>query len=274
MNIAFQAVVLFVLALPGIVFRRFLSVSGELRRKRAIGESLSESLIASGVLHAACIVGSNLVCADVRVDLNSVIALASGEFGRDDAKYADTIQSITHYPLHVFAYFVACIGIAAGSGYGLRKAAQQYNRTAVIAWLDDDPAARRFEKWVGALTNPETEQEFKADENSVVVPVFAAVVNIGQTPYLYTGYLAEIVPDRDGNPDQFILTSASRRRFESDGDDHYSIPSATFVLRASEIITINVVMTVLGGTVGNERQLELPFKQVAKTMGAQESSQP
>lgn len=242
MSIAFQAVVIFVLALPGILFRECLSLSGPLRQKRGVADALVQSIGVSALIHLVCGSIANAFCGHLRIDVDSVLMLASGNYGHDDAQFTKAIKSISNHPIEVFSYFLFATLSGAGIGYSIRSALGRWGRTAIIDWLDDSPAARRFNDWVGVLNLSSVKS------NALVVPFVGTVVNVGSESYLYTGVLRNVYPDDDGNPDRYELVSASRRPLRDDHGQHYDILGNVLILRASEITTLNVYMVSLAAT--------------------------
>lgn len=83
----------------------------------------------------------------------------------------------------------------------------------------------------------------------------SAIIEVSGVAYLYNGILEDYFLDQDGNPDRLILTSVMRRHLSKDKNnvvgstdidthDHikrfYTIDGDYFVLRYSEIITLNI----------------------------------
>ncbi len=230
MSIAFPAVVLFFLALPGIILNRKLSTAGDLRLKRGVTEEIAASLLAAVVVHLiwASLVSVVLHFAGLKIDLKAVLMLASGHYGDKSLEFDRSLKSLADYPWQVGMYLIlSCVFAMWLAG------CFQHLSPAMKTWLlaaEDEPAANRFRSW----------RTFTNSDSTPIITTINAIVEIADTAYLYTGVLNEIFPDEFGNPAYFELVSANRRLFRDDSSPTVTIPRNSFFLKWSEIITLNI----------------------------------
>jgi hypothetical protein len=230
MNFAFQALVIFILVLPGIIFRRSISQAGHLRERLATADELAGSVIYAASLHLVWAVASDLslraVGSSLRVDIESAFFLASGQFGRDSAELLPAMRSVTAHPILVFVYFATlCVAAALLGNFGGRW-------PKLLNLLVEERSIRRLNDWSKHFeVNPGTPEQ-------PIVPLLATVVVQGNVPYLYVGLLSEFIPDDNGNPDRFVLQDVVRRRLDQK-EDFYEIKGDVFILRAVDCKTLN-----------------------------------
>lgn len=240
MNIPFQALAIFALALPGIAFLRAFSTAGALRLRRAFVDELAWGIVSAVGVHAAMVPLANSLCPCIglAVDLEHAAMLAMGEYGKDDVHLEAAIRSVTRHPVPVLAYFLTATVLAWLAGRfvrGLRL------RRGWLDGIDDEPNARKFEHWLGSL---------KMDDarDAQILPLFVTVVDFADGSYLVAGTLADVVPNPDdGTPDRFELVNVSRRRFEDEEAEFVPVPGDNFIVRASESKTINVQIVAIEG---------------------------
>ena len=107
---------------------------------------------------------------------------------------------------------------------------------------DHEPEDQRFKDW---------SKFFKPEPNdAVVICTLTAIVEYGKSAYLLVGTLIEPVFGPDGNPERFVLRDVMRRPLSSadennneatNEDGFHEIRGDSFVLRASEAKTLNIV---------------------------------
>ncbi len=238
MNFALPAVLLFLIVLPGFLFRD--------RLKRVEQTSLDYSpfgrVVAGGVLWAIAL---HLVWLGIagafgwtmRVD--ALMGLLSSSARLQE----DAVAAATGSPRAVLAYFVSL--------YAFALLVPPVIRWAISTWRLDragNPLSPLFRfseaPWYYLLTGADF------DEPPVGVSV-AAVVDIGGQSYLYVGTLVNFFFDASGQLDRLVLESVARRplaRDKPEGDElvgdaarrFYDVEGTYFVLRYAEIVTLNV----------------------------------
>lgn len=259
MNFAFPALVLLVLSLPGIIFSAQSTSVPHVRERRSVADELAHSLFYSATIHA---IWSGILSAfllpplQVQIDLQALILLLMGKFGDKDALLQGTIDSVITYPWHIFAYLLSANAIAFFAGKICRhfrlppepeytppeskwheKLRRKLKKTPenafryVVSWFDEDHNVEKWHRW---------NYDFYSDDADITIPVIATVVDCGTKSFLYVGILEDVVPDREGNPDRFVLSGALRRPIDNDDAELYEIEGHRFIIRASEMITLNV----------------------------------
>jgi hypothetical protein len=238
MSIAFQALVLFALALPGIIFLRTSSRAGFLRKKGSVTDDIAASLVVAAISHAIWAPVATAVlrwCTGTRsgIDLDAVLMLSLGQFGKDNAELNRVIQSMTKRPYWIAWYFIPLFiaSFAIGKGIAWARGKQRWV-DAICGLFEDEPLAARRDEWNLDLF------EHERDDKSIV-RLLAAVVNCGGTAYLYAGFLDRVASGDDGHPHHFVLKEAHRRRLDPP-TEWYSIKGDNFFLHPSEATTLNL----------------------------------
>jgi hypothetical protein len=108
MSVAFQAVVLLALAMPGIIFRRTYSRAGQFRERRSIADELVWGFIAASVFHFVWFSLFQIVGHPLRIQprLDVVLMLVLGQFGRDNRHFDYVLSSVTDPPAPGFILFI------------------------------------------------------------------------------------------------------------------------------------------------------------------------
>jgi hypothetical protein len=243
-NIAFQALALLALVLPGILFHKGYSQIGRLRIQRPIVEEISRSLVFAVLFHAVWLGLSHMIShwTGVVADLRSVLILTMGEFGKDDSLLPTAVDSIVKFPGSVLAYLMTLYLASFWTGAWLsqlneRQVLAPWVRSALRFLDHDETNAERLQEW---LENLQFDFESAEGDEVDLIPLFATIVDVGHASYLYAGVLQEIVPDNEGNPDRFVLRGTQRRPLSDDSAKLYDIKGDVFIIRASEARTINV----------------------------------
>jgi hypothetical protein len=252
-NVAFSALLVFLLLLPGFLFRTYFKRAEKVVLDvKPFGQAAIDAFLAAIVLDtfwywlAVFVTGR-------RVDFAALLTLIAGE---KSAELESAIAKLATDPWHPGLFF--------GSLYAFAILAAFLLRRAVTRWRLDRRGAPlanflRFDTpWYYLFTGYDRE----IAPNGVAI---GAVVSLGGTAYLYTGVLVEYFLDDQGQLNRLVLASAARRPLSEDAsqdDDALTewvavdeplaetIPSASerfypiegdyFVLRYSEVLTLNV----------------------------------
>jgi len=233
MNIAFSALVAFVLALPGIVFWRAFKTTknGSYLVRRSLSEEMALGLPTAAVLHAvwACIFqfSGPAYLAGVRVDLPSALMLLMSKYGKDDASLAHAVDSITQHPHWVLVYFVS-LGIGA---YVLGRTLQTLVRERRI---DRRLPLLALNPWWYLLRL----EDLDDDLDGVLV---YALCDLQGTECEFHGLLYDFFLTEDGNLDTIVLAAASASRID-DGRRLASLSDVDGyrVLRYSDVKSLRV----------------------------------
>lgn len=254
MNVAFSALLVFLLLLPGFLFRTYFKRAEKVVLDvKPFGQAAIDAFLAALVLDIAWY-GATIVLTAYRVDFTALLTLIAGDKAGSIDK---SIAEIASDPWHPVLFFVSLYAFAIVIGFGLRY--------MIMRWrLDrkDAPLANflRFDTpWYYLFTGYDRERP----PDGVAI---GAVVSLSSTAYLYTGVLVEYFLDDQGQLNRLVLTSAARRLLSSDPESEhvtisneapdskakesrqrratrerlYPIQGDYFVLRYSEILTLNV----------------------------------
>lgn len=244
MDLALPAVLTFFALLPGFIARARLKY----HESESIGSSPFGRVVVGGVLWASALhcvwLLASWLFAGYYVQLDVVLALLNADLIpeakkelifsqlRDQAAlYAWYFGSMT-----LFSLFVPWILRKVIEKWGLDKRSHPLSS---LCRFHDAP-------WFYLLNGRDGDSE----------PDFiqlSAVVELGGKPYLYVGVLEEYFFDDEGKPDRFVLSQVRRRALSRDkgapqqtgGSRFYEVDGHWFVLRYSEVRTLNITFVQL-----------------------------
>lgn len=254
MNIAFPAVLLFLLVLPGFVFRLF----AQRREVRTFDHTPFNAIALQALLCAAC---ANLVVAGIatrwlgyRIDIGDAVRLLVG--GASALKdVASGLAWLNSHPTAPLKYFASTIGLALASALAWRLLVESCGLDCRGKWSTQ--WVRGEAPWYylfSGLDHP--------DAREVDGTVVAAVVEFkAEGSYLYQGMMLDYEVNEAGDLDRLLLVQAQRRKLtsdraydatmgqhEEDTNRFYPIAGDVFVLRYDEIRTLNVTYLSLGSS--------------------------
>lgn len=251
MNIAFPALLIGLLILPGIVFR-YSYARGSWGWTspvsfRTMSDELAYSAIFAVGLHFLWLLLASLF--EYGADIRSLLALLSGNFGPNAQTYRYALDSIANNTLPIAAYFLSLTGAAAIGGrfghYLVRKTSLD-RRTQIFRFKNE---------WYYLLSGEVLSFHENNDRREVDGVFLSAVVDHAKESFLYRGIVRDWSFDAEGNLDSIRLSQAHRRKLESDKTDtsqpkpgeyvgpddrYYQIRGDLFVLRYDEMKTINL----------------------------------
>jgi hypothetical protein len=249
-NVAFSALLVFLLLLPGFLFRTYFKRAEKVVLDiKPFGQAAIDAFLAALVLDLVWYWGTALVTG-YRVDFKALLTLVAGD---KSANLDSAIAEVATDPWHPGIFFASLYVFAIIAGFGLRY--------AVTRWRLDRRGAPlanflRFDTpWYYLFTG----YDRATPPDGVAI---GAVVCLGSTAYLYTGVLVEYFLDDQGQLNRLVLASAARRQLSDDqasegGADRdqplvyeerfYPIEGDYFVLRYSEVLTLNVRYLDLSG---------------------------
>jgi hypothetical protein len=250
MNIALPAFVIFLLLLPGFIFRS--------RIKRAERTSLDYSpfgqVVIEGVLWSIGLHTLWLTLTRVTVDRQLDTAALLGLLISDPSAQSRAVTAISENSVNVAAYAISLIVFS----YFIPKAIR-----LIISNHRLDRAGKRFNSFFRFHQAPWYYLLIVSDrEDEPAFIVVSAIVNIAGEAFLFTGILDEFFVDPEGRLDRLVLEGAMRRPISADKpsgeiqrpdltDRFYPIDGDYFVLRYSECITLNIEYIRLNtGTAG------------------------
>jgi hypothetical protein len=241
-NLAFSAIVLALLLLPGGLFR-YGYLRGFFRRAPAassLTDDLTWVLLTATFVHALAI-GILGLFGEI-VDYQVVLPLLIGQFGKDQVLLTDLLARLPKVQGEYAAYFTATAFIAFVFGMMLHSFVRRLGLDRNIAFL-------RFPNdWHYAL-DPHPNKQFGVTPEVY----FSAVIDQKNDAYLYRGIVADWVLDRSGGLERVELKNAYRRKLAEDRKDdvphqpkigadqrYYAIVGERLILRMSEMRTINI----------------------------------
>lgn len=247
MNIAFSALLVLVLVLPGITLR-YAYARGPWRWShptslRPLADEVAYSVVAATGLHLLWIYLAQYVGA--QPDLTAVMVLLTGAYGPDGRLLEPTLASITGNPGAIGTYFGSLYAFSAAAGtlahYVIRRARLDL-RSRPLRFSND---------WYYLLSGEVMEfGELGGGEKNIAGVYLSAVVELGGSAYLFRGIVADFSYDSDGQLDRILLRAAHRRKLSddrsssdptrSDADRYYDVRGDFLVLRYSEIKTLNL----------------------------------
>jgi hypothetical protein len=241
MNVALPTLILFVILLPGFVFR-----SGLKRAERTsidfspFGHVVAEAVLWAIVLHLAWLTASHLVCSrefDPVVLMNLLSSVPASQ--------ASAAQQVGIEFRPIAAYFISLLVASYLIPMSIRSAISTFRLDregtplSTVFRFHDAP-------WYYLLTGA----DFAEDEQPDLVFI-SAIVEVAKEAVLYVGILDDFYFDSEGQLDRLILQQVSRRPLSKDKsaepngastgkDRFYPVDGDNFVLRYSEAITLNV----------------------------------
>ena len=247
MSLAFQALAIFALALPGIILKNTYRNGffwDRPRQAQPITEEVAYSLVLACALHA--IFAPMIVKYFWPIDFHAVAILLLGQYGKDSEHLGSAVSAITSHPARVFLYFIALYAISAAIGYSAH---------ALVRGLQLDRRVRflRFDHQWHYLLHGEIAQ---FPESNITMPesfdyiIVACVADTSAGTFLYVGILDTFYFNKAGELDLLVLTGAMRRPIdpatEAEGKpDYFFIDAEYLYLKYSEIRNVSISYVVL-----------------------------
>jgi len=244
MEIATSALLLLVILLPGFIlqiayakgFWRWNSPT----TNRPIVERVPTGIIIAGILHLIWIPLAS--CANNNViNLNTLVMFLTGKFGHDDELFSQALISLTGNPGYIAAYFFSLYIFSLGMGTLGHYLVRRFH-------IDHATRFLRFDnEWYYWLTGEITSFQETANVDGKIHGVYlTTVVHHSGCDYLYTGFVKDFFFDKEGHLDRVILENTERRKMSDDkiptstDNRYYKIEGNYFVLRYSEMVTVNL----------------------------------
>ena len=238
MNIAFPALLVFLIILPGFIFRFSFRIS----EKTVIDQTPFATAFVKGVVISALFhLPWSLICRLIGhpVDYNALLMLLASP--QRELALVTIISDVANEFPRIVLYFVSLYIFSAALGRLLRYAVVKFklDRNEIIG-----PFVKFDTPWYYLFSG--YHESFNVD--GVVI---SAIVEIDKTGYIYTGLLKEYFFSPDGTLERIVIEMAMRRELSNDRksdennlEEHfqryYKIDGDYFVLRYSEIKTLNI----------------------------------
>lgn len=257
MNIAFPALVILLLILPGAIFR-YAYARGSWGWSspisfRTVSDELAYSTVFAVGLHFVWVAIASYFGNEP--DFHALVALLTGNFGIGRETYDHAIDAIALHVVAIFTYFMTLFLFSAAAGRGAHRAVRYFKldlRTEIFRFRNE---------WHYLLTGEIlsfSEVEIEARELSGVF--LSAAVDYGRETYLYRGIVVDWSFAEDGQPETIRLRFTHRRKLSDDRttDDqskqgtrvsgdfilpderYYEVHGDIFVLRYSQLKTLNL----------------------------------
>jgi hypothetical protein len=238
MNIAFPALIVFILLLPGFIARSRIKLAERLSLDYSpFGQVVTEGVMWAAVLHLTWLSLSRLVAGHALRAERIFMLLAA-----DPSVQSRALEGLAAEAGSVALYFGTLFAFAYVGPALVRRVIQRLRLDRAGAPLS---GLLRFSgaPWYYLLSGA----DFSADDIPDCISI-SAIVNVAGKPFLYTGLLDAYFLDQDGKLDRVVLQLAMRRPLAADKsagegrrlDRFYPIDGDYFVLRYSEAITLNV----------------------------------
>jgi hypothetical protein len=247
-SLAFQALAIFALALPGIILKNTYRNGFFWDRPRQTSP-LTEEVAYSLVL--ACAVHGIFAPLVDRwfwpVDFKAIAILLLGQYGKDSQFLAPVVNAMTSHPGRIIAYFISVYVISAALGYGAHAIVRGLRLDCKVRFL-------RFDHQWHYLLHGEIA---KFPESNIFVPEkidlisLACVVDTHAGSFLYVGVLDAFYFNKAGELDLIVVTGAMRRPIDSKEDSYAGKPDYFFIdaeylyLKYSEIRNVSIRYIVL-----------------------------
>lgn len=232
MNIAFPALFVFLLALPGIILRYSYREWGWKFPvyRLSIGEELAKSASFAVVLNVLWWVFAH--CFGYRIIFGDVLILLTGGFGLKPGQLSKRLESITAHPYAVTTYFLTMYAAAAligrighlavrKFGLDLRFKALRFDNFWHYVLNAELPLFAENRKAYAAIANvPESELESK----EVYVRV-SCVVTHGSRSFIYAGTPVDYDFDRSGKLERIIVRDVSYQELYDPTPKEEAVPT-------------------------------------------------
>lgn len=240
MNVALPALIVFLVLLPGFIFR--------VRLKRAertsldfspFGQVAAEAVLWALVVHLVWL-SIAFLCCDRRFEPVVLMKLLSSA----PASQIEAALAVGEQFRWIAAYFCTLLFASYAVPAALRSAISRFRLDrgsspfGLLFRFHDAP-------WYYLLSGADFEQDEAPD-----LIVVSAIVAVGKDAVLYVGILDEFRVDPDGQLDRVVLQGVSRRPIAKDKpgsgaeagvrERFYAVDGDSFVLRYSEMITLNI----------------------------------
>ena len=252
MNVAFPALLLFFIVLPGFIFfYTFKQTEKTVLDFSPFAASTIKSIVIAAVLQT---IGVALVflCTAYQFQPQYFLMLLIGGTNTSGLRVADAVQNLSNHAVGITGYFAALYLFAGISGFALRQLITKRKWDVSDSIFGD---MLRFDTPWYYLFNGNR-------DDSVAGVVIAAIVDLKDGSFLFTGILSRYFLDDTGQLDRLILVNTQRRSVRADRTDSaaepdriplsptlddldlterfYGIQGDYFVMRYHEIITLNI----------------------------------
>ncbi len=234
MNLAFSTVLIFLIVLPGIILRRTY-FSGQFSKnyvKLNLSDEIVWAIIPGLLIQSIAVLfleGNALI--QFNFEELGILLIGSG----DEKLIAQAASHLKCALPYILIYNVSIWIVAALAGYLSQK-------TVRVFKLDRKLRFFRFNnEWHYILSGEILDfRSMEGSSTNVNYVYVDALVDKGGSSIIYTGRLREYFLSRDGELDSICLTQVKRRNYEGQSGVHNEIPGEFMVIRAGDILNLNV----------------------------------
>jgi hypothetical protein len=137
MNLAFPALLIFILVLPGVIYRYSYARGpwgwASPVSIRTISDELAYSVMVAVGLHAVWTTLAS--CLGYEVDYLALLAFLTGNFGKDSQLFGSSVLAFSDHKVAVAAYFVSLAAAAGGIGVGAHAAVRKLGLDLRTSWF-------------------------------------------------------------------------------------------------------------------------------------------
>ena len=262
MNIAFSTLFIFIIAIPGFLFRR-IYYSGPFRKdyfKTTIQDTVFSSLIISCIMHLLCIeISLWIQPALFPLDYKAFYGFFSGN--RDDINY--TIKVLFLEKFHIVSYFVFGLFLSFALGHFVRTFIRFFK------WDRKFTLFRFKNEWHYFFTGEILDFPYmEGSSDSIDCCRLDIVSDVGGTLILFSGIYTEATFTSEGGVDRIFLIGTKRCLIEDDKTpnianpyilegDIFCIPYSTIANLNATYLQINI-SPELQRTIDNETTADQP----------------
>ena len=239
MNIAFPALIIFLIIFPGFIFRKaYYLQEDNYTDYTPFATKTINAILTSIVFNCIWLALSYLT--SYRVDFTALLALLTGQNG---VLFQVIVTNISKNITGIFIYFLSMFAVAWFSGILLRILVAKYKLDLKYSFLKiNNPWFYIFKGY----THP--------DKMKIIGSIIVATVATGDVNYLYIGILSAFDLDAQGNLKTVRLTKPYRRELTKDKEGKicetcqprdfeerfYKIDGDYLILEYSNITSFNI----------------------------------
>lgn len=246
MNLAFGTILVFLILLPGVLFRLFYYSAPFSKRffKSNLLDDVAWSVI-PGILIQFLGVSVILHFTPYKIDFGSLAILLVGK-SEEAAHYIRAMGGIENHLGQIILYNFSLWIFSSLAGEGCKR---------VVRWLDLDKKYQLFRfdnEWYYILSGEILEFPGIVGELSDVDFVFIDVlVKDSSQSIIYTGLLQEYFLNKDGGLESICISNVKRRKLANDprpdevkgkeqDERYYSIPGNFMIIPSASMVNLNV----------------------------------
>lgn len=257
-NIAFPAILIFLLALFGIIFR-YAYRKGDWKipiSSKPLPEEIAYSLLSAMVLHFIWCLIISYCFNSIQIDFEAVFMLVTGFYGHNAKHFEQALYSVSSVPLFIFLYFLTLYLSSWLLGFGTHKfirSTKLDRRTKLFRYNND-----WYYLFKGEIIEfEENKGNFDYSCSDIWGTWLSTIIIQGDEVFLYRGIVEDFYFDKDDNLSHILLSLAMRKKIpyhnledysdnESDNtNDYHDIRGEFFTIQYSQMRTICIEYIII-----------------------------